>query len=191
MTGAAGERRAACLLTALALLALLVSLSPPAAGAVLAMVAGVAGLCWLWRSPRHQLPLRGVLKSLLMVSVFVLVTVGVFSGIEAAVVAAARVVGLLAVAAVVGAAVPAGEMMAVIRAVLGPWRRLGVDPERVALVLSLTITTVPVLLRRARTIREVQRMRGLRPGLRFVLPLLVVALRHADTMADSLSARGL
>ncbi|MFK4789761.1 energy-coupling factor transporter transmembrane component T [Microbacterium sp. ZW T5_56] len=188
---AAGELRAGWRLAALALLALVVTLLPSVAGAVLAILVAGIGLCAAWRSPRARAALRAQLRSLLVVAAFVLVMVGVFSGIEAALIAAGRILGLLVLAAVVAVSVSQTEMMAVVGRALSPMRGVGVNPDRVALVLSLTITTAPVLLRHARTIREVQRMRGLRPGPRFVLPLLVVALRHADTMADSLTARGL
>lgn len=191
MTSAASTRRAARHLAALAVLALVVSLIPPVVGAVAAIVVGSGVVCVAWRTPRYRFVLRAQLRSFLFVAVFVLVSVGVFSGIAAALVATGRVVGLLLVAAVVAVTTSQTDMMAVIRGLLSPLRRFGVNPDRVALALSLTITTAPVLIRHARSIREVQRMRGLRTGPRFVLPLLVIALRHADTMADSLTARGL
>ncbi|WP_433677411.1 energy-coupling factor transporter transmembrane component T [Microbacterium gorillae] len=191
MTGAASTRRAALRLVALALLAVVVSLIPPVAGAVVAIVIGGGAVCVGWRTPRHRSVLRVQLRSFLFVGAFVLVSVGVFSGVAAALIATGRVLGLLLVAAVLAVSTSQTDMMAVIRALLSPMRRFGVNPDRVALALSLTITTAPVLIRHARRIREVQRMRGLRVGPRFVLPLLVIALRHADTMADSLTARGL
>ena len=186
MLNTPGERRAAGRLAALALLAVVVSLSPPVAGAVLAATGAGAALC----RARNRTAVRAQTKSFLLVAAFVLVTVGIFSGVAAAVIATARILGLLLIAAVVAASVSPLEMTAVVRALLRPLRPFGLNPDRVALVLSLTITIAPVLLRHARTIREVQRMRGLRAAPRFVLPLLIVALRHADTMAESLAARG-
>lgn len=79
----------------------------------------------------------------------------------------------------------------VVRA-LGPFRRWGVNPERVGLLLALSIRAVPVVLGLAEQIRDAQRARGLpmRPRA-FAVPLLVRALRHAQRMGDALVARGL
>lgn len=76
--------------------------------------------------------------------------------------------------------------------VLGPFRRFGVAPERVGLLLALSIRAVPVVLGLAEQIRDAQRARGLptRPRA-FAVPLLVRALRHAQQMGDALIARGL
>lgn len=75
--------------------------------------------------------------------------------------------------------------------VLGPFRRFGVDPERVGLLIALSIRAVPVVLGLAEQIRDAQRARGLRASPRaFAVPLLVRALRHAQQLGDALTARG-
>lgn len=74
---------------------------------------------------------------------------------------------------------------------LAPLRRFGVSPSGVALVLALTITTIPVITAFAATIREAQRARGAAVRLRtFAVPLLVMSLKHSDELADALAARG-
>jgi biotin transport system permease protein len=76
--------------------------------------------------------------------------------------------------------------------VLGPFRRFGVAPERLGLLMALSIRAVPVVLGLAEQIRDAQRARGLplRPRT-FAVPLLVRALRHAQQLGDALIARGL
>ncbi len=75
---------------------------------------------------------------------------------------------------------------------LRPLRRLGVDPERVALMLALGVRSVPVMVGLASEVREAQRARGLAASPRaFAVPLLVRALHHADDLGDALVARGL
>lgn len=75
---------------------------------------------------------------------------------------------------------------------LGPFRRFGVAPERVGLLLALSIRAVPVVLGLAEQLRDAQRARGLPASPRtFAVPLLVRALRHAQQMGDALVARGL
>jgi biotin transport system permease protein len=75
---------------------------------------------------------------------------------------------------------------------LGPLRRFGVAPERVGLLLALSIRAVPVVLGLAEQLRDAQRARGLPTSPRaFAVPLLVRALRHAHRLGDALVARGL
>jgi biotin transport system permease protein len=74
---------------------------------------------------------------------------------------------------------------------LGPLRRIGLDPQRAALMLTVTLTTVPVLARLARDVRDAQRARGSRGSIRgFAVPFLVLASKHAFELGDALSARG-
>ena len=75
---------------------------------------------------------------------------------------------------------------------LAPLRRFGVNPAGIGLLLALTITAVPVIGGFAAEIREAQRARGAPVRLQtFVVPLLVMSLKHADELADALTARGI
>ncbi|MDN5805476.1 MAG: energy-coupling factor transporter transmembrane protein EcfT, partial [Microlunatus sp.] len=83
-------------------------------------------------------------------------------------------------------------MSDVVVRLLGPFRRFGVAPERVGLLIALSIRAVPVVLGLADQIRDAQRARGLSASPRaFAVPLLVRALRHAQQTGDALIARGL
>lgn len=75
---------------------------------------------------------------------------------------------------------------------ISPFRRFGVRPEAVALALSLTVTSIPVIGGFAATVRDAQRARGI-PAHRliFAVPLLIMSLKHADDLADAVSARGI
>ncbi|MFP3607054.1 hypothetical protein, partial [Paraburkholderia sp. SIMBA_053] len=61
----------------------------------------------------------------------------------------------------------------------------------VALTISLTITTIPVIAGFAERVRDASRARDVRLGVRAVVPLFVLALRHADDVGDALAAPGL
>lgn len=64
-------------------------------------------------------------------------------------------------------------------------------PEWLGLLLAITITTIPILAGFVKNVREAQMARGLRPRIfRMTLPVLVLALKHADEMADAMNARG-
>ena len=103
-----------------------------------------------------------------------------------------RVVVVILLAALVTLTTRTEDLIDAIEHALGPLRRLGVNPSRIALMLSMTIATVPVIAGFAVQVREAQRARGVpvRP-LTFVVPLLVMALKHSDELADALTARGI
>ncbi|NMO53894.1 energy-coupling factor transporter transmembrane protein EcfT [Actinoplanes sp. TBRC 11911] len=103
-----------------------------------------------------------------------------------------RVVTVILLANLVTLTTRTEAIIDAIERTLTPLRRIGVNPGRVALMLSLTITTIPVIAGFAAQIREAQRARGVPVApLTFVVPLLIMALKHADDLADALTARGI
>ena len=109
--------------------------------------------------------------------------------------AAVVVVGTLVVsvlgAAVVTLTTRVSAMLDLIERGTEPLRRFGVDPERVALVLALTIRAVPVLAATAGEVGDARRARGLQRSPRALLvPLVVRTVRHADRLGEALVARG-
>jgi len=109
---------------------------------------------------------------------------------------AAAVVGTLVVA-VAGAALISlttrvTDLLDVITCALRPARALGVDPDRVALLLALTIRAVPVIAGTLHDARDARRARGLEHSTRaLVTPIVVRTIRHADRVGDALAARGI
>lgn len=101
-----------------------------------------------------------------------------------------RVVSIVLLAALLTLTTRSEELLAALETAVGPLARVGVDPRRVGLTLSLTISMLPVVAAMAGRVRDAQRARGVRLGMRALVPLLVLALRHADDVADALSARG-
>ncbi|MEU4572151.1 energy-coupling factor transporter transmembrane protein EcfT [Nonomuraea sp. ATR24] len=116
----------------------------------------------------------------------------VMAGLPTAAMLTSRLVLAVALAALVTLTTRTSAMLATLERGLRPARRLGVDPFRLSLLLSLTIRTVPVMAGLAVRVREAQRARGVEWSLRaFAVPLVVSALRHADALGEALSARGL
>ncbi|MBE3074508.1 MAG: energy-coupling factor transporter transmembrane protein EcfT [Actinobacteria bacterium] len=109
---------------------------------------------------------------------------------------AVGVVGTLVVA-VVGAALISlttrvTDLLDVIARLLEPARAIGVDPDRVALLLALTIRAVPVIAGTLQEARDARRARGLERSTRaLVTPIVVRTIRHADRVGDALAARGI
>lgn len=122
--------------------------------------------------------------------VLLVVTQLIFLGWEAALTGTTRVIGIVLLAAAVTLTTPMGEMLDAIEAALAPRRWIRIDPARVAFTIALTIATIPVILQLTTQIREVQRARGVRLGVHWIVTLLVASLRHADDVSDALTARG-
>jgi biotin transport system permease protein len=102
-----------------------------------------------------------------------------------------QLVAVVLLAALVTATTRTADMAATLVAACRPVRVLGVDPERVGLLLMLGVRTVPVILALAHEVSEAQLARGLRSSPRaFAVPLLVRCLRHADATGEALAARG-
>ncbi|RRO15688.1 energy-coupling factor transporter transmembrane protein EcfT [Saccharopolyspora rhizosphaerae] len=73
-----------------------------------------------------------------------------------------------------------------------PLARFGLRPERIGLLVGLTIQAIAALSTIAGQVREAQRARGADRSLpAFAIPFLVRTLRHADDLGDALAARGL
>jgi len=140
------------------------------------------------------LGMRLLLAQVVAVRWIVLVTLAgqlLFLGPEAAVANTARVAAVVVLASLLAITTRVTDLMDAVERALRPLARLRVDPQRVALLLSVTVNALPVLARAAREVREAQRARGQRPSLRlFVVPFLVVALKHADGLGEALTARG-
>lgn len=116
----------------------------------------------------------------------------VVSGWERAVVVVGGLVGLVLLAALVSLTTRTTAIVDAMVVAAGPLRRVGVDPERLGLVVALAVRAVPVVIDLAREVRQAQLARGAAASpTAFVVPLVVRSLRHADRLADALVARGL
>lgn len=137
-----------------------------------------------------------VLLQMLRPLLLVMVPLGVFqtvvAGWERAFVIVGVLVTLVLLANLVTLTTRTSDLIDVVVRVCGPLRRVGVDPERVGLMLQLAIRAVPLVIDLGGRVREAQHARGLGASPRaFAVPLVVGALRRADAMGDALAARGL
>lgn len=137
----------------------------------------------------------GVLVTMLRPLLLILVPLALFhtivSGWAAAVVLVGVIVALVLLANLVTLTTRTSELIDVVVRVCGPLRRVGVSPDRVGLLLHLTIRAVPLVIDLAQRVRQAQHARGLSASPRaFAVPLIVGALRRADDFGDALAARG-
>lgn len=140
------------------------------------------------------LGMRELLRQLFAVrwmATVVLVSQVLLLGPEPAVANAARLTAGLLLAALLTLTTPVSALLDATERGLRLLRHVRVDPGRAALLLTITLSTVPVLARTAHEVRVAQRARGAGTSLRtFAIPFLVMSLRHADQVGDALTARG-
>ena len=188
-TGIVHRAPAALKLGLLAVGALVVSLYPHDVASIAVALLVVAGLYLV-----SGLGFRVLLAEMWRLRWIVIVLAAallIFVSPQAAWISTGRVVAVLLLAGLLTLTTRMSALLDVLQNLLRPLRRLGVDPEAVALTISLTLTTVPVIAGFAARVREAELARDARLGIRTVVPLLVLALRHADDVGDALAARGL
>ena len=138
-----------------------------------------------WEAVR--LPLRMVL----LLTVVLGVVQWVFVDAEHALRAAGRVGAAIVLAWTVSLTTPVAAMMRVLETVLRPLRRLGVDTDHWALVVSMAVRSVPLMVAAAQSTNEARIARGRGLSVKsFAIPLVVRALRAAEMLGDALLARG-
>ena len=154
-------------------------------------VLGVVLACYLLAGfPVRTLAaqLRSMSWVLLAISVFQLVVSGWQSMVDVIVTLAAMVLA----AGLVSLTTGMEALTEVLLRILRPFRLFGVAPERMALLISLSVRSVSVIAGLAQEVRDAQRARGLGGSARaFAVPLLVRSLRHAEALGEALMARGL
>lgn len=176
-------------LVALAVSALLLSLVPQTA-ATIGVVLVAVGVLYLIAGFGVRV-IATELWRLRWLALVLGVALAVFISPLTAWISTGRVMALLLLASLLTLTTRMADLLHVLHRVLRPARRLGVDTDAVAMTLSLTITMIPIIAGFAGQVRDAQRARGVRLGVRAAVPLLVRALRHADDVSDALLARGL
>ncbi|HEU0214644.1 MAG TPA: CbiQ family ECF transporter T component, partial [Jiangellaceae bacterium] len=141
---------------AVAMVALLLVDSP----AGIAAAVGVTVLLYLSVGLARALPTQA--WSLRWLVAALVVFQALTAGWAAAVVVTGRVVVAVVLAGLVTLTSRVVDLLDVFERVLRPLRRLGVDSERVALVLALAIRAVPIVAGLAAEVRDAQQARGLR-----------------------------
>ena len=104
----------------------------------------------------------------------------------------ATLFALLLAASALTASTASDELIDTIVWLLGPLRRFGVRPDRVALAFSLTIRSIPIVLGQARETRAAAKARGLERSPRaYLVPFVLRVVAHAQLAGEALHARGI
>jgi biotin transport system permease protein len=131
------------------------------------------------------------LRQLALLLIFLVATQLLFLDLVHAATNTSRVVSLVLLANTVTRTTPVEGMIEALERVLEPLRRFGVRPERVGLAVALVLTSIGQLAAAIGQVRRAQRSRGVRMApWAWVVPVLVLSLKHADDVGDALVARG-
>ncbi|GAB2510376.1 energy-coupling factor transporter transmembrane component T family protein [Nocardia heshunensis] len=151
-----------------------------------AIVLGLYGLARIpWRTTGRQL--LGLAPFL----VLIMLAQVIFTGWQSAVLVGERLITLVLLANLVTLTTRTSAMIDTIESALRPLTPLGVRPERVGLLVAMTIRFVPVIREQAELVRAAQKARGIERSTVFLVPLLIRTLRMADGVGEALDARGL
>lgn len=181
----------------------------PAGAKILLVCVLIVAVTVLVRQPWHLLPAMSLTVVLYLIGRIparaawdqvrpvlpMLVAILVLQWIVADLDTALRVSGSLLVAVTIAGLVAlttrVSDMLDAVTRAAGPLRYVGASPDRIALVLVLTIRAIPLLARQLRQVTEARKARGLGMSIRaLVVPTVLGALTTADQLGDALAARG-
>ncbi|PRZ43689.1 biotin transport system permease protein [Antricoccus suffuscus] len=157
--------------------------------ALLAVIALYALATVPWQTAWAQL--RPLVWIVVIVASFQLV----FAGVDRSVMVAGALVVNVALAALLTLTTKVTAILDVCQWLLRPFRRVGLDPDRIGLMLALTIRCVPLVAGIVSEVSDARKARGV-IGLRgsvvaLAAPAVIRALRAADAIGESLTARGI
>jgi biotin transport system permease protein len=133
----------------------------------------------------------GLLRMLALLAGLILLIQWWLIGPREAAVACLRIVAAVGAANLFTLVTKVDDLVGAIERALGPLRRFGVDPERVGVIVGLTVQAVGTLAGIAAQVREAGRARGAERSLTaFAVPFVVRTLRYADELGEALAARG-
>lgn len=167
--------------------AVLVAKGPWTGVAFVALALALAALGSL--SPRSLLR---ALRPFAIVAALLLAFNAWQNGWPRAVEVVADLMALILAATVLTATTAVNDLLDTIVRGLRPFRRLGVDPDRVGLTFSLMLRALPGTIELAAETRDAARARGLERSLRArTVPLVLRVVARARATGDALHARGI
>lgn len=153
--------------------------------ALLALTLSLYGLARLgWRASWVQLrPSLGVL-------LFLFVVQSLLADVESGAVTVLRFGVLLLLSSLVTLTTRVSDLLAALERAMQPLARVGVNPARVSLAVSLTLRFIPVVVQTVNDVRDAQRARGIEKNMvALTVPVIVRTLKMADDVADAIEAR--
>lgn len=142
-----------------------------------------------------RLPLRIMATDVLRMAfllVFLLITQLIFNEPEVAATVIARLTTIILGAQLFTRTTKINHLVASVEKLMTPLKPLGANPYKIALAVALMLSALGQIMGFIRQVRDAQRARGVKLApWAWVVPVLVLSLKHADDMADALVVRGL
>lgn len=142
-----------------------------------------------------RLPLRIMATDVLRMAfllVFLLITQLIFNEPEVAATVIARLTTIILGAQLFTRTTKIKHLVASVEKLMTPFKPLGANPYKIALAVALMLSALGQIMGFIRQVRDAQRARGVKLApWAWVVPVLVLSLKHADDMADALVVRGL
>jgi biotin transport system permease protein len=158
--------------------------------ALLALLALAALALWSVRPPAEARA-QG-LWPLVPMLVLIFALQAWLDGIDPALRTCLRLAILILAAFAVSVSTRSDDLFEWVMRALGPFRRFGVDPDRIALVMALALRFVPLLAAEFADMRLAARARGVeRMPVALFGAFVVRVLRFADDVAEALDGRGI
>lgn len=168
--------------------AVLLSLYADVPATAAAAAAAIAGT-WL-----AAIPISSVLRQLrplALAAPLIFLSQAWLSGPVQALVVTGSLISTFALAAIVTATTRVTEIIECLEKLLTPLAKIGFRPERTAVLLALTLRCLPLIQELVSEITEARTARNARGSiLSLAGPAVIRALRTADSLAESLAARG-
>lgn len=168
--------------------AVLLSLCADLTATALALATAIAGIR-LAAIPAASLFRQ--LRPLALAAPLIFLSQAWLSGLVHAVVVTGSLISTFALAAIVTATTRVAEIIECLERVLAPLGKIGLRPERAAVLLALTIRCLPLIEELVSEISQARTARNARGSMVSLAgPAVIRALRTADCLAESLAARG-
>lgn len=170
---------------------------------------GSIGLFWLpnsyWSALIILVPLAGYLGARLpgrllgtdllrmaWLVVFLLITQLIFNEPAHATTVIARLTTIILAAQLFTRTTKIQHLITTVEHLATPLKPIGVNPYKIALAVALMLSALGQIVGFIRQVRDAQRARGVRLApWSWVVPVLVLSLKHADDVGDALVVRGL
>lgn len=140
------------------------------------------------REPLRRL--RRPIGGLVIIIGLVVIMTGLTAGWQPGLLSGLRLTTLCLLAYAVTLSTPFAELLDLLDRLLAPTARIGLNPARISLALSLTVRFIPELRATYDQIREAQYARGLqhRPAA-VLVPMIIRTLQSAEQISEAIDAR--
>lgn len=140
------------------------------------------------REPLREL--RRPIGGLVIIIGAVVIMTGLTTGWQPGLISGLRLTTLCLVAYAITLSTPFAELLELFERLLAPTARIGLNPARISLALSLTVRFIPQLRATYDQIREAQYARGLqhRPAA-LLVPMIIRTLQSAEQISEAIDAR--